>query len=261
MNYRKDTVKTDTFEMEYLTFGKKDKAFVILPGMSMKSVLLASDGIYEHYEEYTDRYTVYLFERKKNIQSGYSIKDMADDTAEAMKKLNIEKADIYGASQGGMIALCLAIYHPELVNKMVVASSMSRNNNVSKKTFRNWSKLAEENNYYQINKSGFENMYCEETQKMFEGMIDYNDGTDEECARYRILSDACLNFDVYDQLDRIKCPILVLGSNEDRILDRKGSLEISKKLKCQFYMYDGYGHAVYDEAPDFRERMMRFYEQ
>jgi pimeloyl-ACP methyl ester carboxylesterase len=44
---------------------------------------------------------------------------MADDTAELLKQLKIESADIFGYSMGGGIALQMAISHPELVHKIV----------------------------------------------------------------------------------------------------------------------------------------------
>jgi len=46
---------------------------------------------------------------------------MADDTAELLRQLKIENADFFGYSMGGAIALELAVYHPELVGKLVWA--------------------------------------------------------------------------------------------------------------------------------------------
>jgi pimeloyl-ACP methyl ester carboxylesterase len=46
---------------------------------------------------------------------------MADDTAELLRQLKIERADFFGYSMGGGIALQLAMHHPELVGKLVWA--------------------------------------------------------------------------------------------------------------------------------------------
>ena len=48
---------------------------------------------------------------------------MADDTAALLRHLEITAADIFGYSVGGGIALQLAIRHPDLVRKLVVASA------------------------------------------------------------------------------------------------------------------------------------------
>jgi pimeloyl-ACP methyl ester carboxylesterase len=48
---------------------------------------------------------------------------MADDTAALARHLGIEQADVVGYSMGGGVALQLAIRHPDVVRKLVVASA------------------------------------------------------------------------------------------------------------------------------------------
>ena len=48
---------------------------------------------------------------------------MADDTAALLRYLGIERADVFGFSMGGGVALQLAIRHPGLVRKLVCASA------------------------------------------------------------------------------------------------------------------------------------------
>lgn len=57
-----------------------------------------------------------------DIDRPLSIEQMADDTAALLRHLGIEKADIFGWSMGAGIALQIAIRHPDLMNKLVVAS-------------------------------------------------------------------------------------------------------------------------------------------
>jgi pimeloyl-ACP methyl ester carboxylesterase len=52
-----------------------------------------------------------------------SYEQMADDTAALVRHLEIDEADFFGYSMGGGIALQLAIRHPELVRRLVVAST------------------------------------------------------------------------------------------------------------------------------------------
>jgi pimeloyl-ACP methyl ester carboxylesterase len=52
-----------------------------------------------------------------------SYEQMADDTAAALRHLRLESADILGYSMGGGTALQIAIRHPELVGKLVVAAA------------------------------------------------------------------------------------------------------------------------------------------
>jgi pimeloyl-ACP methyl ester carboxylesterase len=50
----------------------------------------------------------------------------ADDVAALLRYLKVDKADVFGFSNGASIALQIAIRHPELVRKLVFASSMTR---------------------------------------------------------------------------------------------------------------------------------------
>lgn len=61
--------------------------------------------------------------RTADIDRELSVEFMADDVAALLKHLNIEKADIMGYSMGGGVALQTAIRHPEVVNKLIVASA------------------------------------------------------------------------------------------------------------------------------------------
>ena len=54
----------------------------------------------------------------------FTFEQSADDTAGLLRHLNIGKADIFGYSNGGHIALQMAISHPDLVRKLVVESAM-----------------------------------------------------------------------------------------------------------------------------------------
>ena len=53
----------------------------------------------------------------------YSFEQDADDVAALLKYLKIEKADIFGFSNGGNVTMQIAIRHPELVRKIIVGSS------------------------------------------------------------------------------------------------------------------------------------------
>lgn len=66
--------------------------------------------------------------RTADIDRPISIEFMADDIAGLLKHLNIKQADIMGYSMGGGVALQTAIRHPEVVGKLVVASTPIRRN-------------------------------------------------------------------------------------------------------------------------------------
>ena len=61
--------------------------------------------------------------RTVDIDRPLSFEMMADDIAELIERLNIEKADILGYSLGGGVALQTVIRHPDMVRKAVLIST------------------------------------------------------------------------------------------------------------------------------------------
>jgi pimeloyl-ACP methyl ester carboxylesterase len=64
--------------------------------------------------------------RTADIDRPITYEQMADDTAALARHLELETADVLGYSMGGGVALQMAIRHPELVRKLVVASASYR---------------------------------------------------------------------------------------------------------------------------------------
>lgn len=260
-SYELCTVEFDGNEMNYLVFGSGEKSFVVLPGLSIHTVMGLGEAVAKSYSRFTTEYTVYLFDRSAFLKEGYTIKDLADDTAKAMKALGIEGADIYGISQGGMIALSLAVYYPELCNRVIVASTLARTNDTFESVINNWIKLAEEKDEEGLLLSFIEDVYSENGVSAYKDvLLESNRGiTDEEYERFIILANSCLNYDIYDDLDRVVSPVLVLGAEGDKVMTVNGPVEIGEKLGCSMCIYPKeYGHAVYDEAKDIKSRILEF---
>jgi pimeloyl-ACP methyl ester carboxylesterase len=55
-----------------------------------------------------------------DIDRPLTIENMADDVAALLKHLKVERADVFGYSMGGSVALGLAIRHPELVSRVAI---------------------------------------------------------------------------------------------------------------------------------------------
>ena len=261
-----ETVKTDSFEMDYFRFGKGDKVMVIIPGLSVQSVMGSAQLVADSYSMFSEDYTVYLFDRRKDLPENYSVHDMAEDTAAAFKELGLGKADLFGASQGGMIAMDIAIGHPELVNKLILGSTAARVSDDGYKVIDKWAQLAKEGKTQDLYMDFAQAVYAPETFEQLRETLTQMAGTvtDEELAHFVVIAEGTKGFDVLDDLDRIECPVLLLGAEDDNVLGPEASREIAEKLEghpgFEMYMYDGYGHAAYDMAPDYRERMQKFFE-
>lgn len=255
------TFKNSDFEMEYFSFGNGKNTMVILPGISFEPISLVRSAIAKQYSMFIDEFTIYVFDRKKKLEMGYSVEQMADDTATALIANGIENIYLFGTSQGGMIAQYIAVKYPQLVKKLLIASSASKQNQTLQDVIGRWIALAEKGNTSEAAKNVFQSIYSDDyysaNSKVFNTIETLT--TKEGVNRLNILANACLEFDIYDRLNDIVCPVLVVGSHADRVLSGEASVEIADALGCELVMYEGYSHACYDEAPDFREILYNFF--
>ncbi len=65
-----------------------------------------------------------------DIDRPFTYEQLADDIAALIKHLGLERADVFGFSAGGGVALQTAFRHPEVVRKLVVASAPCKSDGV-----------------------------------------------------------------------------------------------------------------------------------
>jgi pimeloyl-ACP methyl ester carboxylesterase len=75
---------------------------------------------------FAEHFTVYLVNRRPGLATGATMSDIAADYAGAIEQDLGEPAMVHGTSAGGSVALQLAIDHPTLVRRLVVAASACR---------------------------------------------------------------------------------------------------------------------------------------
>ena len=255
------TFRCAEFEMNYAVFGSGSKNFIMLPGLSIKPVTLSADVIAENYALFADEYKVYVFDRRRDFPDDYSIHDMASDTAFVLRSLGLFDSYIFGVSQGGMIAQYICAEHPELSKKLILASTSSRSRPDTDRVFSEWSSLAAEGDVVGLNRAFFRYVYSNAFIDMYIDVFKALEktGTREELRKFSILSKAGMAFDAYSYVDRIKCPTLVIGAGNDRIMTTDASIEIAQKMGCELYIYPDAAHAVYDENPEYKDRIYSFF--
>ena len=259
-NLKEATLKIDNTSINYAVFGNGTKPLVIIPGLTLRDVKGAGWSLAYMYRIFAKDYRVYIFDKKEIIPEGYTIKNLADDLAHAMRELDIKNAHIFGVSQGGMVAQCLALDYPELVDKLVLGVTLSRNNSTVENVIQKWVQLSEKNDFEGIVADMMEIMYSESYVKKYRWLFPIltKISKPKDKNRFMTLAKACLTCDTYDRLEEIQCPTLVLGGKQDQIVTGEASEEMAEKLGCEIYMYERLGHSAYEEAADFNERIYKF---
>ena len=251
--------------MRYFQFGTGPKTMVILPGLSVQSVMNAADAVAGAYKPMAEDFTVTVFDRREELPASYSVREMARDTAEAIRTLRLCDLYLFGASQGGMIALELAAGYPQLVRKLALGSTAARMGEAQCRTLNGWVALAERNDAPGLFLDFGARLYPDRFFQLCRPALAAaaQTVTEAELARFVTLAQGAKGFDVTDRLNDIQCPVLVLGAADDAVLGPDAARELlkyrTKQPPFEFYLYDGYGHAAFDTAPDYKKRLLRFF--
>lgn len=150
-----------------------------------------------------------------DIDRPLSFEQDADDVAALLKQLHIEKADIMGFSNGGTTSLQIAIRHPELVNKLILASATFRRDGMPPGFFEGFDHASLESMPQPLKEAYLKaNPDPEGLQKMF----------DRDVARmkaFKDISDA--------DIKAIQAPALVINGDADVVL-AEHALALSRTL-------------------------------
>ncbi|MBE6038998.1 MAG: alpha/beta hydrolase [Anaerofustis stercorihominis] len=247
-------------QVDYITFGKGTKTLVMIQGLNTGQFNGMAVPLAFMYRIFAKDYTVYIFDRKKDLREGITVRDLAEDIADAMDKLGIKNADIFGVSQGGMIAQYIALDRSDLVNKLVLAVTLSKNNYTLIKTINNWITLTEQGNMKELVKDMAGRMYSDKYLRKYRPFLPLLAilQKPKDTQRFITLAKSCLTCNTYDELEKIKCPVYVIGGRKDKVLTGEASEVMADKLGCEIFMYNEYGHAAYEEAKDFNKRVYDF---
>jgi pimeloyl-ACP methyl ester carboxylesterase len=171
-----------------------------------------------------------------------SFEQDADDVATLLKNLKIPKADFLGFSNGANTTMQIAIRHPELVNRIIVASGFYKRSGMQP-WFWDMMKHATIANMPQVLKDAFLKVTPDSTklQRMFERdsrrMLGFRDWTDE-------------------QLNGIHAPTLVVASDAD-VMTPEHAVEMFRLIPdCELMILPG-GHGEYMGEISFKKREER----
>ena len=79
---KEDTLRLADGTLDYAAFGRGTRPLVIIPGLSLRDVKGAGAGLAWMYRRFAKDYRVYVLDKKSNISAGYTVRDIANDTAE-----------------------------------------------------------------------------------------------------------------------------------------------------------------------------------
>lgn len=252
-------IELDDTYMNVIKFGNGSRNLAVIAGVSLCGLEGLGPQLENALSVFSKDFTVYVFDRKKVLPEGYTMNQMAEDVYRCLTELGISRVSVYGTSQGGMIGQLLAADHPEMVENLVLCSTACA---VDKnlKVFMEWKQAAQNHDVVKLNTLFLDYVYSDSFKESIKDYIPelLKQGTAADCDRFTILLESMEGFDNRAGLRNIKCPVFVIYDKQDKVFPYTAGNEIAKRLGCRHYIYDQYSHAVYDEAPDIKEKIADF---
>ena len=116
-------VHVGDIDIAYKTFGKGDPILLVSPAQADMNAWEPSI-----LRDLSTNHTVIVFDNRGvgNTTTGnrpFSIQQFANDTAGFLDALKIQNADVFGYSQGSLVAQQLTVTHPEKVNRLILVAA------------------------------------------------------------------------------------------------------------------------------------------
>ena len=266
MSYTIETFENEKMKMQYIRFGTGEKTLVIIPGISLGGVIPYAAAIEKQYEIFSKDFTVFVFERRENMPETYTVYDIAEDTATVINSLGLKNICLFGVSQGGMVSMLIASHCVGLVSKLVLGSTAYKVYGKGGDVIGEWISLVEQKKTLEFCYSFGEKVYSKEVfeQNKSAFRVVAKMLNEDDLNHALTLAKGTLCFNAENELKNIQCPVFVIGDTEDKVFGKDSSYELYEKLKkdnqnASLFMYEGYGHAVYDTAPDYTEKLYEFF--
>ncbi len=224
--------------------------------------------------EFSHRHRTIVFDNRGVGRSAkppgpYTIRQMADDTAQLMSGIGIDRAHVVGLSMGGMIAQELALNHPQRVGALVLAGTYAAPGpeieGLRASSFAFFGADASPTDEVVQQLGGLDPMAIFQhmlpvifsDQFIAGGLLDIVPqltaglayGFSIEALLCQV--HACLTHDTTDRLHRIGHPTLVLHGTADRLVSpRHADALVAHIPGARFVAVEGGSHAVNIEKPE-----------
>lgn len=222
----------------------------------LNGIFMSTSSFSSFLPLFSKNYQVILHDFRGQWNSGkdgekYSLELHADDFYKLLKGLGINKIDIVGISYGGEIALRFVVSYPEIVNSLVIVSSVSEVDDELNRKILRWIEGARSKNSEIFINSWLQDVYSPKFLEKYEIFLRNK------------LKESLLKFD-YDAsiklmeaflelkenpltplLNKIKVPTLIVAGELDTLKPIKFSKIIQDKIEnSELVIVGDSGHAI-----------------
>ncbi|MBW2173468.1 MAG: alpha/beta fold hydrolase [Deltaproteobacteria bacterium] len=221
-----------------------------------------------HATIFEDRFRVLMYDARAQGQSDLgerklSLEKHAEDFAELLGHLGVEKAHLVGLSHGAKVALTHAYHSPEQVDRLVLCSVSAIFTSRAKLFVRSWLEI--------LRSSGLEAMawvalpvlfgesFLGHQERILDSMVKaiVNRNTKEALVAQL---EAMTTYPPLSEIARnVRNPCLVISASDDPLVTEEGAKELAVLCGGHHEHIAGVGHSIPTEAPElFVETVIRF---
>ena len=163
-----------------------------------------------------------------------------EDAVAVLRLVGVDAAHVYGQSFGGMIAMELALTHPDRVRSLILAATHPGVVHASPVG----SKVPKDRPWEALYATGFPEANPEHVAE------DLAVGSQQPQAPHarRRQWEAMQSFDAFDRLPELAVPVLVLHGTEDRMVSPANAPILAERIPgAELVLLDGAGHLYHSE--------------
>lgn len=212
------------------------------------------------YGAFADERAVWIVSRRRGLPEGYATRDMASDYAAVLDEIG--PADVLGVSMGGLVAQHLAIDYPDLVSRLVLASSASYLGREGREIVRRWREWGREDRAFDVHLDTVATSYVGYRRELYGLALRALGGLFPRPASATDLTRSCeafLDHDAHERIREIAAPTLLVAGRLDRFFPEPLVRKTASRVpNASLTLFDGVGHALDERKRAFDDRIARF---
>jgi pimeloyl-ACP methyl ester carboxylesterase len=211
-----------------------------------------------------ERYRVVRFDNRGIGESDkppgpYSADDMALDALQVLDEAGVDRAHVVGASLGGMIAQCLAVAHPERVERLVLCCTTPGGEDavpMPEVTTRLFAEAAELDPADALRRFVENALGSTPPAGLVDDLFARRVASPPDPEGWQAQAAAGLTFRGVE-LERIAAPTLVLHGTEDNVVDCRNADLLAERIPdARARLLPGTGHMFFWEQPGEAVRLI-----
>jgi pimeloyl-ACP methyl ester carboxylesterase len=237
---------------------------VLFPGLSRDSRALTPKSAAKIAWAYrglatVTRRSVYVVHRPRGLSPAVTMPDLATSHAVALRSLFAEAVDVMGISTGGGIALQLAVDHPQIVRRLIVAGAASSLGDVGRERLAQYGTLVRQGkNGARILAKVLSPPLLRWPARLAIWFSEWLERSIDPADMLATIHAEC-GFDVTDRLGEIRVPTLIIAGEKDRAFSPEQFRVTARGIPgAKLVLYPNRGHITAMWDPRFGRDIAAF---